>query len=164
MIRLANQHDLDDIMVVVKEVIKEMRERESIQWSADYPKRDDFSRDLDKGELYVFELDGKLMGMCTFSESGHEEYVQIPFTTMNALTIKRLAVSPKFRKNGVSQQFINEAIRLAKDKQKQAINGDTFKNNPAAQRFFLKHGFHKVAERVVNGHDVPLYYYELRLI
>ncbi|WP_062322689.1 hypothetical protein [Halolactibacillus sp. JCM 19043] len=93
MIRLATHSDLDRIMVIVNEVIKEMHVRGSQQWSTDYPKRADFIQDINKRELYVYEQAGEVAGMCAFSETGHAEYSLIPFSTTNALTIKRLAIS-----------------------------------------------------------------------
>ncbi len=163
MIRLAKEADLEQIMIIVQEVIEEMHARGSVQWSTDYPKRTDFHRDINKRELYVFEQRGEVAGMCTFSETGHAEYSLIPFSTTNALTIKRLAVSPRYRNGGISHQFIEAITRLALEKNKQAINGDTFKNNPDAQSFFFKHGFQFIAERPDDEGDVPLYYYERKL-
>ncbi|GEM04039.1 hypothetical protein HMI01_10270 [Halolactibacillus miurensis] len=163
MIRLATHSDLDRIMVIVNEVIKEMHVRGSQQWSTDYPKRADFIQDINKRELYVYEQAGEVAGMCAFSETGHAEYSLIPFSTTNALTIKRLAISPRYRNKGISHQFIEAIKRVADEKNKQAINGDTFKNNPDAQAFFLKHDFCFIAERPDDEGDVPLYYYELTL-
>ena len=160
MIRLATETDLDAIMGIVKEVIEEMGERGSVQWSSSYPSREDFLRDIKRSELYVYEQAGHVSGMCTFSHTGHKEYGEIPFTTTNALTIKRLAVSPSQRNRGISHQFMAAILQLADKTNKAAVNGDTFKNNPDAQKFFLKHGFRWIAERPDDEGNVPLYYYE----
>lgn len=160
MIRLATETDLDAIMGIVKEVIEEMAERGSVQWSSSYPSREDFLRDIKRSELYVYEQREDITGMCTFSHTGHKEYGEIPFTTTNALTIKRLAVSPSQRNRGISHQFMAAILQLADETKKAAINGDTFKNNPDAQKFFLKHGFRWIAERPDDEGNVPLYYYE----
>ncbi|GEM02339.1 Ribosomal protein S18 acetylase RimI [Halolactibacillus halophilus] len=160
MIRLAIETDLAAIMGIVKEVIEEMGERGSVQWSSNYPSCEDFLRDIKKSELYVCEQAEGITGMCTFSHTGHEEYGEIPFTTTNALTIKRLAVSPSHRNKGISHQFMAAILQLAEETNKAAINGDTFKNNPHAQKFFLKHEFQWIAERPDDDRDVPLYYFE----
>lgn len=163
MIRLAKEADVAQIMSIVDEVIMEMHARGSEQWSKDYPTSKDFKRDIAKQELYVYEEENQVVGMCALSETGHEEYRLIPFTTSQALTIKRLAICKCYRHQGVSEQFITFAIALAHKKKKEALNGDTFKNNLAAQRFFLRHDFSFIAERPNDCGDVPLYYYERRI-
>ena len=163
MIRQATEADLAQIMSIVDEMIMEMHLRGSKQWSKDYPSRQDFKRDIDNKELYVYEENKQVVAMCTFSETGHEEYRWIPFTTSLALTIKRLAVCKRHRHQGVSEQLITFAIALAREKKKEALNGDTFKNNLAAQKFFIRHDFSFIAERPNDTGDVPLYYYERRI-
>ncbi|MBM7542908.1 GNAT family N-acetyltransferase [Amphibacillus cookii] len=160
MIRKANPKDIENIMSIVKLVVEVMHAQGSQQWDEAYPTAEDYQRDLSRDELYVFEEEGVIHGVCTISKRGHQEYPLINWSSQQpALTIKRLAVSPSYRGKGVADQFFQFAENLAKSLGRH-LNTDTFAHNHFAQRLFQRHGYQFVEARQDPRDLNELHYYE----
>lgn len=160
MIRLATKEDLPAVMEIVSCVKSEMKARGSSQWDEHYPTIATFETDLNHGELYVEEEDDQIRGICTISVTGHEEYDDIAFHSLHYLTLKRLAVDPKARKQGVALRLIQFAEAEANEKKCDALTTDTFSNNLAAQVFFQSLNFSFVEKRQNPSESTALIYYE----
>ncbi|WP_017473817.1 GNAT family N-acetyltransferase [Amphibacillus jilinensis] len=161
MIRKANPKDIDNIMSMVKLVVEIMHAQGSQQWDETYPTAKDYQKDLGRDELYVFEEEGIIYGVCTISKRGHQEYPLINWSSQQpALTIKRLAISPNYQGKGVANQFFQFAENLAKSLGRYALNTDTFAHNQFAQRLFQRQGYQFVEARQDPRDLNELYYYE----
>ena len=163
MIRKATEKDLDAIMKVVDQVIKVMHGQGTFQWDDSYPLVSDYQKDLNRDELYVYEKSAAILGVCTISNRGHEEYHLIEWSEHDcALTLKRLAVSPNARGKGFANQFIQFAGELAGEKNITHLNTDTFAENLYAQKLFKRNGFYFVQSRI-EDEGSELYYFEKKL-
>ncbi|GGM34240.1 N-acetyltransferase [Paraliobacillus quinghaiensis] len=160
MISKATEKDLGAIMKVVDQVIEVMHAQGSFQWDESYPLVSDYQKDLNRDELYVYEELGAILGACTISNRGHEEYHLINWSEHDlALTLKRLAVSPNARGKGVADQFIEFAEELAHKKNIPHLNTDTFAENLYAQQLFKRNEFRFVQARI-EDEGSELYYFE----
>ena len=160
MIRKATQNDLDKIMKVVDQVITVMHAQGSFQWDDSYPLISDYKKDSNQDELYVYEELDDVLGVCTISNRGHEEYHLIDWSEHDrAFTLKRLAVSPNARGKGIADQFLQFAEELARTKNITLITTDTFAENLYAQQLFKRNGFHYVQARI-EDEGSELYYFE----
>lgn len=163
-IRQAKAKDIESIMPMIKRVIHVMNEQGSSQWDETYPTEQDFKEDLVRGELYVFEQTGKIRGVCTISTRGHEEYPLIQWSTKEeGWTLKRLAVDPTCRGEGISDRFFQFAEGLAQQNGIYYLNTDTFEDNSYAQQLFTRNGYAFVQRREDEQDHVVLYYYEKKL-
>ncbi|CQR48280.1 Acetyltransferase (GNAT) family protein [Paraliobacillus sp. PM-2] len=161
MIRKATSEDLTYIMAIVKRVVTVMNRQGSYQWDDSYPQVKDYQKDIDRGELYVFETNSTLVGVCTISNRGHEEYHLIAWTPHHKFfTLKRLAIDPSARGKGIADQFFTYAEQLALKNNVTLINTDTFSENHYAQQLFKRNGYQFVQTRKENEHAPKLAYFE----
>ncbi|SEN82878.1 Acetyltransferase (GNAT) domain-containing protein [Amphibacillus marinus] len=164
MIRLATAFDMSEIMTLISKVVKVMNSQGSQQWHEGYPAEADYAKDIKRGELFVLEENGVVLGICTISKRGHEEYHLIKWTQpYSAFTIKRLAIDPEYRGKGLANQFFKYAGKLAEQSGIATLNTDTFWNNTNAQALFKRNGFHYIQSRQDPQTMNTLHYFEKKL-
>lgn len=69
-IRLSEEKDIDDIMAAVKYAQKYFKSAGIDQWQDGYPNRDSITSDIQRGESYIFESDGKMLATAAISFRG----------------------------------------------------------------------------------------------
>ncbi|WP_112179712.1 MULTISPECIES: N-acetyltransferase [Paraliobacillus] len=164
MIQLATEKDLEGIMLVVKSVVKMMNEQGSFQWNDTYPLVTDYQKDLRREELYIYKESELILGVCTISKRGHEEYDEIAWSQHDhALTVKRLAVDPNARGKGLADNFFQFAEKVAKKHNANHLTTDTYAENQYAQKLFKRNGFRFVQARREEKEAAELYYFEKAL-
>ncbi|MBO8157308.1 MAG: GNAT family N-acetyltransferase [Bacillaceae bacterium] len=164
MIRKATKTDLGSIMEMVKATVEVMKEEGNDQWSDEYPLPSHYEGDREEGSLYVYEMDGTVIGAATISQKAHEEYERINWSSDEPFyCVKRLAVDPHKRKKGVGLAFYHFAEVVARKNGIYYLKTDTYALNKAAIRLFEKAGYQFVQEDYTDEHDHPFYYYEKRL-
>ncbi|WP_182200733.1 GNAT family N-acetyltransferase [Paraliobacillus salinarum] len=165
MIRKATNKDLTEVMRIVKRVVKVMNEQGSYQWNDSYPQANDYQNDINREELYLYEIDAVIVGVCTISNRGHEEYGLINWTSHEkAFTLKRLAIDPNARGKGIADQFFDYAVELALQSGVSLINTDTFTENRYAQQLFKRNGFRFVQTRKEHDQAPNLAYFEKEVL
>ena len=160
MIRLASKSDLDEIMDMIKPVVKVMNAQGNDQWSSDYPLKEDFAKDVEQGTLSVFEEDGKILGIICVDGHEPEEYKGVTWpTTSKCLVVHRMAVSLDARGLGVGKKLLKHAETLASEKQIKYLKTDTYSVNPAMNALFKKLGYEKTGEINFKGRANIFYCY-----
>ncbi|GAA5417482.1 hypothetical protein Pryu01_02556 [Paraliobacillus ryukyuensis] len=161
MIRKATTTDIPEIMKVVKRVVKAMNEQGSYQWDHTYPLAADYQKDVNRNELYLYEVAEGIRAVCTISSRGHKEYNEIAWTAHDqSFTLKRLAVDPTARGKGIANQFFAYAEQLAKQTGVPLLNTDTFLENQYAQQLFKRNAFQFVQTRKETVEAPELVYFE----
>ena len=146
-IRLAVYDDLHDIMKVVSETIDLMVLDSNTQWDRNYPLHQNFKSDIDNSSLYVIEKSKSLGGFICINNEEPKEYIKMPWSNNNKfLVIHRMAVSVKYRSNGIGTELLSYAETLAKDKRIHLIKSDTYSLNPKMNCLFQKCGYKKIGE------------------
>lgn len=164
LIRQATKKDIENIMPMIKRVVSAMRKQGNEQWDQSYPSAVHYQKDVERGELFVCEQADQIVGVCTISSRGHEEYPLISWSAHEkSWTIKRLAVDPEQQGKGITDQFFRFIELLAKQKDISYLNTDTFADNRHAQRLFTRNGFAFVQARRNEQDQAELYYYEKHL-
>lgn len=147
MIRLAIYDDLHDIMKIVSETIDLMALDNNTQWDKNYPSCQDFKSDIDNSSLYVIEKSKSLVGFICINNEEPKEYIKIPWSNNNKfLVVHRMAVSIKYRNNGIGTKLLSHAETLAKDKGIRLIKSDTYSLNPKMNFLFQKCDYKKIGE------------------
>ncbi|WP_440896825.1 GNAT family N-acetyltransferase [Amphibacillus sp. Q70] len=165
MIREASPQDLNEIMIIVSTIVKKMHEQGSRQWDETYPTEADYLKDMDRHELFVYQENEKIAGICTISKQGHEEYHLINWSSDEpAWTIKRMAIHPDYHGRGVADQLLRFAEKLASQAGIYYLTTDTFSENQHAQRLFQRHGFNLVDKRLDQQDLIELYYFDKLLL
>lgn len=142
-IRLANIHDLTQILALLKLCIRHMDEKGIQQWPDWYPNEEIIVGDITKNALFVAEEAGKIIAFVTLSPEIPEEYNDLKWKLkMNSInSIHRLAVDPNFQKDGIAKKLMTYVEGVAKENRFDGIRLDTYSLNTAANRFYTKIGY-----------------------
>lgn len=124
-------------------VIASMQEMGIDQWDDLYPNSAVIAADIEAGDLIVGEEDGKLI--CTFAVNTEceEDYDACPwqYPSEPYVVVHRLAVNPKYRRQGVAKNAMKFVENNAKEKGIRTIRLDTFCGNPVGASLYESLGF-----------------------
>lgn len=141
-IRLATLADLPNLLALLKRVVPLMHETGNFQWDEHYPNAMVFSQDIEKGQLWIAEIDEQLAGVAALTEDQEPEYAQVGFDlTQRAVVTHRLAVDPAFRGQGVAAALLTQAEQLARERGLAFLRIDTNSENQSTQKLFPKLGY-----------------------
>lgn len=146
-IRLIDKNEIDKVCEILSCVISHMKSIGFDQWDDDYPTRDNFARDIMRGDLYGAYLDGALAGFVALNSRQSEEYCDITWKYSEpCLVVHRLQVDPKLRGKRIAYDLMVFAENLARDKGLSSIRLDTRSDNTPALKLYAKLGY------IIRGH------------
>ncbi|MBP2643301.1 MAG: acetyltransferase, family [Firmicutes bacterium] len=161
MIRKAKSTDIMDIMKIIKETIIEMHSYGNTQWDEDYPQEKDFLDDIQKGDLYVCEREGSLVGFTCINKIEPAEYTGLPWSTKEpAMIVHRMAVAPRHRRSGIGTELMKFANEFALKNNVRYLKTDTYSINAKMNALFVKCGYKWIGEMSFRGKEKPFYCYE----
>lgn len=161
MIRKAVMEDLKDIMEIIKQTIAEMQTYNNTQWDENYPQEKDFMNDIRKGDLFVVEQEGKLVGFVCINKIEPVEYSGLNWLLNEAtMIVHRMAVKPNFRRHGIGTELMKFADELALQNNIRYLKTDTYSINIKMNALFKKCGYDFVEEMSFLGKEKPFYCYE----
>ncbi|MBU5484079.1 GNAT family N-acetyltransferase [Clostridium sp. MSJ-11] len=161
MIRKAANEDLKAIMKIIKETIVEMHSYNNYQWDENYPQEKDFAGDIKKGDLYVIEKEGELVGFACINKEEPIEYNGLNWSlNEDVFVVHRMAVSSSHRQMGIGTELINFADELALKNNINYLKTDTYSLNTKMNTFFKRSGYDLIGEMSFLGKEKPFYCYE----
>ncbi|MEW9096972.1 MAG: GNAT family N-acetyltransferase [Clostridiaceae bacterium] len=161
MIRKAANEDLKAIMKIIKETIVEMHSYNNYQWDENYPQEKDFEDDIKKGDLYVIEKEGELVGFACINKEEPIEYNGLNWSlNEDVFVVHRMAVSSSHRQMGIGTELINFADELALKNNIKYLKTDTYSLNTKMNAFFKRSGYDLIGEMSFLGKEKPFYCYE----
>lgn len=166
MIRKGTLNDISKIIEVTKACATNMILKNVFQWNECYPNKSAFRKDLERNELYVLEIENKVLGCITISTFMDEEYIPISWLTPNRnnIYIHRLAVHPNLQGKGYAQLLMEFAESYAKENKYSSIRLDTFSQNKRNQKFYDLRGYKKLGDiHFPKQSEYPFHCYELVL-
>jgi ribosomal protein S18 acetylase RimI-like enzyme len=165
-IRPAKLTDLPIILALTEACAADLCRKGIHQWNEKYPSREAFMLDLDRGELWVLEVSGQLVGCMALSKVMDAEYKSVEWisATGNNRYVHRLAVHPQFQGCGYARQLMDHAEVLARSEGAASIRLDTFSQNLRNQRFYEQRGYTRLGPVYFPQQSAdPFYCYELLL-
>ena len=164
-IRLAEEKDLDRIMEIIADTVKEMHQNNNFQWNSDYPNREVFLKDIEDGVLYVAAgKDDVIVGLAVFNLEKPESYSDVVWKSgENDYVIHRLAVDVKQRKTGIAKLLVDFGEKMSLEKNLGYMMADTNSKNIKAKKFFEKLGYEYVGKIKFPGKEDDFYCYEKKL-
>ncbi len=136
-IRLATPADVPALLDLLKQVVPLMQQAGNFQWDDTYPNEAVFSDDIDKQQLWVAEVDGKLAGVSAITTDQEPTYAEVGWDiTEPAIVTHRLAVDPAFRGQGVAKALLAQADEVARQRGIHVLRIDTNTQNQITQRLF----------------------------
>ncbi len=163
MIRKANSNDLNKIMSITKDIVKEMKEAKNPQWHDNYPTLADFQEDLENNSLYVYE-NKEVIGFIVICKDTNNEYEKVKTSTPSeAYIMHRLGIAKNFRKQGIAYELIKYAEQIARKNNVYLMKADTEINNFKMNNLFAKLGYQKLDTFKWSDNDGTYNYYEKRI-
>lgn len=161
MIRKAVIKDVKDIMEIIKQTILEMRTYNNTQWDENYPHEKDFLNDIEKGDLFVVEREGKLVGFVCINKVEPVEYGELNWSLdEDAMVVHRMAVNPNYRRSGIGTELMKFADELASENNIRYLKTDTYSINTKMNAMFEKCGYNLIGEMSFLAKEKPFYCYE----
>jgi GNAT superfamily N-acetyltransferase len=160
-VRVANESDLDEIMVII-EAAKEFIHSQGIhQWVNGYPSSDVILDDIKSGRSYVLvdEDNGAIMATSFISFDGESTYDKIyegEWSEENAefCVIHRVAVNSSYRRSGMANAMFEYAAKLCRERGCKYLRADTHRDNLKMQGAMKKGGFfYRGIIYLENGHE-----------
>lgn len=166
MIRRGKLSEIPEILVIAQACALDLQQKGIHQWNEDYPSRAAFTKDIERGELYVKVLADKIIGVIAISTLMDEEYRPIAWSTPNDnnIYIHRLCVHPRFQGQGHAQSLMDFAEKLARKGTFASVRLDTFSQNIRNQRFYEIRGYKRLGDVYFpKQSEHPFHCYELVL-
>lgn len=161
MIRQAKKADIPRIMEITRETIKYMNIEDNCQWDSNYPLESDFLNDISTGTLYVDEIKGEVNAFVCVSFEEAPEYAVLPWKCKDGfMVVHRMAVSHKYRENGIGTKLLKYAEEIARNNNAGSLRTDTFCLNSAMNRLLMRMGYSKVGEVYFDEIPKPFNCYE----
>lgn len=146
--RKAKTEDLDELADVYSAVVRNMNENGIFQWNSEYPNREVMQDDISKGQLYVGEVNGKIVSAYSLNKMSDDTNHVAKWTRpeIDFRIIHRLCVDPRIQSRGFATRTIRhiEADLLANGIM--AIRLDTVSQNVPAVNLYKKLGYEIVGE------------------
>jgi ribosomal protein S18 acetylase RimI-like enzyme len=166
MIRLAKKQEIGQILALTKACAAHMIAQQIFQWNEHYPNAAAFQNDIERNELFIYQLDNAIVGCIVVSTHMDNEYKPIKWSTPNDHNyyIHRLGVHPAYQKQGIARAMMDFAEAHALTNGAHAIRLDTFSQNKRNQRFYLSRGYTQLGNIYFpKQSEYPFYCYELVL-
>ena len=166
MIRPAKLTDIPNILSLTKAYAADLCRKGIYQWNEKYPSREAFNVDLARGELWVLEQKGRLVGCMALSKVMDAEYRDVEWIggTGDNRYVHRLAIHPEFQGQGYARQLMDYAEARARSEGAVSIRLDTFSQNNRNQRFYEQRGYTRLGSVYFpQQSSYPFYCYELLL-
>ena len=163
MIRKATFSDLPYILNIIKKCTNHMIDNKIFQWNENYPSKGIFKNDIKKKNLYIIEINKKIIGCVMKSMMQSEAYKNVNWKTENKknLYVHRLAVDPKYQGRGFGIKLMDFVEENALKNNCLSIRLDTFSKNKRNVKFYKKRGYIKIEDiYFLNQSLYPFYCYE----
>ncbi len=166
MIRKANDSEIDRLMAITKACTTKMITAGILQWNENYPHPEAFLVDIERGELFVMEIEEEIAACITVSTLKDEVYDPVRWLTEDGKNyyIHRLAVHPVYQQQGIARKLMDFAESYARENNGVSIRLDTFSKNLRNQQFYEARGYSRLEEIYFpKQSEFPFYCYELLL-
>ena len=148
MVRLACFSDIDYLKNLTDACTEHMISNKIFQWNITYPSKIDFEKDIKNQELYVKEINDSIISCVMFSKSKDDCYNKVNWLTSDSknLYVHRLAVHPKYQKNGIGKLMMDFAENEGTKMGCVSVRLDTFSKNLRNLKFYLSRGYFQLDE------------------
>jgi ribosomal protein S18 acetylase RimI-like enzyme len=130
--------EIDCVMSLIADAVKEMEINGIYQWDEIYPDKTVMLADISSNSLYALRPDNCIAGIMAVNEIQSPEYRSIHWSNNkgNPLIVHRLCIHPKFQGQGLAKILMNFAETYARDNNYGSIRLDAFIDNRAAVRLY----------------------------
>lgn len=146
-IKLAKKNDIEELNVLFKDVIKDLKEVKKIDmlWGDVYPFCE-FETDITNNEMYIIKKDNKLIGSFVLSNFDDPDYKEIDWdkNLKKFIYLNRLVISPKEQGKGYAKKVMTYIDEYAQNNKLDSIRLTVYEKNINAIRLYEKNGFKRI--------------------
>lgn len=143
--RKAEEADIDDIMLIVRQARNYLKKHRVDQWQGEYPTSGAFADDIKAGSCFAVTYGGAVAGFFCLSIQPDADQETITDGYWHGegtvCTLHRAAVAAEFRGTGMSGIMLQQAERLAAEMGAGSIRTDTHRKNKPMQKLLRQAGF-----------------------
>ncbi|MDO5089243.1 MAG: GNAT family N-acetyltransferase, partial [Leptotrichiaceae bacterium] len=115
--RKAEKNNLKNIMEIIENAKEEMGKMGIDQWQDGYPDEKIINEDIKKGESYIYEKNGEIVGTVVISFREEKDYDKIEggnWLTTNSkyCVVHRIAVNGKYKKHNIATEILKNAEKI----------------------------------------------------
>jgi len=158
--RLAQESDLDNIMLTIRQARNYLRKNRVDQWQGEYPTEALIRADIAAQRSYVVTYGGRFGASFVLTSEPEECYANLTDGKWRwdgeYCTIHRSAVTAEFRGSGLSDYIFSFAESLAREQGIFCLRVDTHRRNEPMKALLKRCGFTyrgNVLMTDTNGHD-----------
>lgn len=158
--RLAGEHDVDDIMLTIRQARNYLKKHRVDQWQGSYPNEENIRTDIENNECRVMTYGGRFAGFFVLTERPEPSYDSITdgkwYGTGKYCTVHRSAVAAEYRGSGMADMLIKSAIKIAIELGVETLRADTHRHNEPMKSLLRRCGFTYRGNILVDsepGHD-----------
>ncbi len=144
-LRLSNEKDLTEIMSIIDEAKKFLKNNKVDQWQNGYPNKEVILNDINKNESYVIENNGEVIGTTALSFAGEKNYDKIYegkwISNGPYAVIHRIAVSKVKGLKNIGTEILKKSEELCIANGINNIKIDTHEDNIPMQKLLLKNNY-----------------------
>lgn len=147
-IRKATLKDLNIVFQIFKTAIKVMDSNCILQWDDIYPDKDILNKDIQKEEMFLGEIEGKIVSVFVLNQEYEEEYDNGNWKHVESkfAVIHRLCVNPIFQNKKIGTKTVNKIEEMLRQNGIESIRLDAFSLNPYALKLYKNLGYIKVGK------------------
>lgn len=120
------------------------------QWQDGYPNETFMTADIERGDAYVFERDGAVLGIASIVFDGEPTYDHVyggAWTTPEPFAcVHRVAVGAGCRGTGVADALMAACDGVIRERGLSSVRIDTHPDNLVMQRVLARNGFRRCGE------------------
>ena len=140
--RQATKEDMQAVYSLFREATEDMIAKGIDQWDELYPTPAHLDDDLAKGELYVGELEGRVVCAVALNSVCDPQYQNAAWQGSGPFIIAhRLCVSPGAQGQGVGRALMSDVENWAQERGYCQVRLDSFAPNLQAQRMYQRLGY-----------------------
>ena len=158
-LRHADENDLEDIMLIVRQAKNSLKKHRVDQWQGDYPTADIFSFDFERGECYAVMYGKRIAGVFVLTTEPQQNYDEITDGKWRGsglyTSLHRVAVASEFRGSGMSDKLLEFAEEESRKLGAEAVRIDTHRKNESMKQLLKRNGYSYRGNILVEecGHD-----------
>ena len=141
----ASEHDIPQIMNIIKKAQNYFKENQINQWQNNYPNTQTIEQDIHNGYSYVLVEDETILATVSISFDGEKNYEKIEdgawLTNGEYAVIHRLAVKNSQKGKGISSFIIKIIENMCLERGITSIKIDTHKQNTSMQKLLHKNNY-----------------------
>ena len=148
--RLAKKEDIPAISAIFEEIHKEEEKNPTVGWIRGvYPTAATAEKALERGDLFVQEAEGKMVGTAIINQIQVDVYAHAPWEHSapdeQVMVLHTLCISPAAARRGYGRAFVQFYEEYARQKGCPYLRIDTNAKNAPARGMYQKLGYKEIA-------------------